>query len=114
MGNDVEKELELEGEEEIEEMQSSLAIGSDLEKEESSEFPSDPENVYGADQRPTVSRHTTQHTQNSVHPAHRVVTAQDWTGPDDPENPRNWPAWKRVWHSVPPGLFAFTVYVFKL
>ena len=20
----------------------------------------------------------------------------DWNGPDDPQNPRNWPAWKRM------------------
>lgn len=20
----------------------------------------------------------------------------DWDGPDDPQNPRNWPAWKRL------------------
>jgi hypothetical protein len=20
----------------------------------------------------------------------------DWDGPDDPQNPRNWPAWKRM------------------
>jgi hypothetical protein len=113
MEKDIEKELDIEREEEAEELQSSLAIGSDLEKEESSEFPIDPENAYIADRQPTVSRHTTQHTQHSGHPAHRVVTAQDWTGPDDPENPRNWPAWKRYWHSIPPGLFAFTVYVFS-
>lgn len=42
-------------------------------------------------------------------PVRRVVTAQDWTGPDDPENPHNWPMWKRVWHTVPPALFAFVV-----
>ena len=34
---------------------------------------------------------------NSV--VHRTVTAQDWTGPDDPENPHNWPMWQRVYHT---------------
>ena len=29
----------------------------------------------------------------------RTVTAQDWTGPDDPENPNNWPLWQRVYHT---------------
>jgi hypothetical protein len=39
----------------------------------------------------------------------RVVTAQDWTGPDDPENPHNWPLFKRIWHTVQPALFGFAV-----
>lgn len=42
-------------------------------------------------------------------PATRVVTAQDWTGPDDPENPFNWPLSKRVYHVVISGLFGFSV-----
>jgi hypothetical protein len=42
-------------------------------------------------------------------PVRRTVTAQDWTGPDDPENPHNWPIWKRIWHTVPPALLAFIV-----
>ena len=39
----------------------------------------------------------------------RTVTAQDWTGPDDPENPRNWPMWQRVYHTTVPALFCFAV-----
>ena len=39
----------------------------------------------------------------------RTVTAQDWTGPDDPENPRNWPRWQRVYHTTVPALFCFAV-----
>ena len=39
----------------------------------------------------------------------KTVTAQDWTGPDDPENPRNWPLWQRVYHATVPGLFGFVV-----
>ena len=39
----------------------------------------------------------------------RTVTAQDWTGLDDPENPMNWPLWKKVYHTIIPGLFAFIV-----
>lgn len=42
-------------------------------------------------------------------PATRIVTAQDWTGPDDPENPYNWSKMKRAYHSVSPGLYGFTV-----
>lgn len=29
----------------------------------------------------------------------RSVTAQEWNGPDDPENPQNWPLWQRVYHT---------------
>lgn len=39
----------------------------------------------------------------------RTVTAQDWTGPDDPENPLNWPFWQRIYHTTVPSLFAFAV-----
>ena len=39
----------------------------------------------------------------------RTVTAQDWMGPDDPENPRNWPLWQRIYHTAIPGLFGFAV-----
>ncbi|KAF2665679.1 putative bicyclomycin resistance protein [Microthyrium microscopicum] len=39
----------------------------------------------------------------------RVVTAQDWTGPDDPENPHNWFIGKRIWHTIQPGLFGLAV-----
>ncbi|CAF9925029.1 MAG: hypothetical protein ALECFALPRED_002885 [Alectoria fallacina] len=39
----------------------------------------------------------------------QTVTAQDWSGPDDPENPHNWPMWLRIYHTIAPGLFAFAV-----
>lgn len=39
----------------------------------------------------------------------RAVTAQDWTGPDDPENPFNWPLWQRVYHTTVPAVFGFAV-----
>lgn len=39
----------------------------------------------------------------------RTVTAQDWTGPDDPENPTNWPLWQKVYHTTIPGVFGFAV-----
>jgi len=93
------------------ESQSSLGLGVDLEKEESSKTTeTNPESRGEAQYQQTVSRHTTRHTQHDGDSAHRVATAQDWTGPDDPENPRNWPKWKQYWHSIPPGLFAFSVY----
>ena len=38
----------------------------------------------------------------------RTMTAQDWTGPDDPDNPYNWPFWKKVYNTMAPSFFAFT------
>ena len=31
----------------------------------------------------------------------------DWDRPDDPENPMNWPKWKRRFHVVPPAVISF-------
>src|ERR1700755_3330977 len=31
------------------------------------------------------------------------INVNDWNGPDDPENPMNWPIWFKVYHSVIPG-----------
>lgn len=39
----------------------------------------------------------------------KTVTAQDWNGPDDPENPIKWPLWDRVYHTSVPALFGFVV-----
>ena len=39
----------------------------------------------------------------------KTVTAQDWTGPDDPENPQNWPLWQRIYHTTIPALYGFAV-----
>ena len=103
------KEYEDESEQGTEESQSSIAIVAESEKDDRSI--SDLEAAHTHGEAPAISRHTTQHTQHTGTTVHRVVTAQDWTGPDDPENPQNWPLWKRVWHAVPPGLFAFSVYV---
>jgi len=53
-----------------------------------------------------------QDLESSRHPSHvmgKTVTAQDWTGPDDPENPHNWPMRKRAFHTVTPALFGFAV-----
>lgn len=38
-----------------------------------------------------------------------IITAQDWSGPDDPANPQLWPFWKKVYHSSIPTLLAFVV-----
>jgi hypothetical protein len=39
-----------------------------------------------------------------------TTTAHDWTGPDDPENPRNWSTAKKIYHVLIPTLFGFVVY----
>jgi hypothetical protein len=36
------------------------------------------------------------------------VDPLDWNGPDDPDNPLNWPARKRYLHVVPPALISFS------
>ncbi len=63
----------------------------------------DPENNFKALMNPTPT------SPQAEHPTRETVTAQDWTGPDDPENPMNWPFWKKVYHTIIPGLFAFIV-----
>jgi len=37
--------------------------------------------------------------------------ALDWTGPDDPGNPHNWPTWQRVYITFSTALLGFSVYV---
>jgi hypothetical protein len=32
----------------------------------------------------------------------------DWDGPDDPENPHNWPIGKRILHILPPAMISLT------
>ena len=39
----------------------------------------------------------------------KTITAQDWNGPDDPENPMNWSLWQRIYHTTVPALFGFVV-----
>jgi hypothetical protein len=99
--------------------QRSIAIGVDLEKDwdhdlekrstSESDSIQEPEkartNEDGDEQDGSIPR---RHDLEGA-PVHRTVTAQDWTGPDDPENPHNWSLWKRIWHTIPPALLAFTV-----
>jgi len=42
-------------------------------------------------------------------PVRRAVTAQDWEGPDDPENPHNWSTAMKAYHVIIPGLYGFIV-----
>lgn len=41
----------------------------------------------------------------------RIVTALDWTGPDDPENAENWSTAKKAYHIAYVGLMCFVMYV---
>jgi hypothetical protein len=41
-------------------------------------------------------------------PVTRSTTISDWNGPDDPDNPLNWPKWKRQYHVVPAALISFS------
>jgi hypothetical protein len=99
--------------------QSSIAIGVDrekewdqnLEKRSTSESDSiqEPEKVRTSEDEDEEEGSVPRRHDLEGAPVHRTVTAQDWTGPNDPENPHNWPLWKRVWHTIPPALLAFTV-----
>ena len=69
-----------------------------------------PERVYRQQDRSDLEKLSTHHDVEAARNVPtRVVTAQDWTGSDDPENPFNWPMWKRVSHVIIPALFAFVV-----
>lgn len=47
---------------------------------------------------------------NQSRTSNRVVrTAHDWDGPDDPDNPLNWPLMMKAYHTLVPALQAFTI-----
>lgn len=54
------------------------------------------------------------HDQQSREPRQTAIehemkdNAVDWDGPDDPQNPRNWPAWKRLAQVVFASAFLLT------
>src|SRR4051812_15731378 len=45
-----------------------------------------------------VEKTVTKRPEEDGQPAARVMTALDWTGPDDPENPENWSTGKKAYH----------------
>lgn len=45
----------------------------------------------------------------SNNPVQKTRTAQDWDGPDDPENPMNWPRWRKLYTVLMAGLQSFTM-----
>ncbi|KAF3007906.1 hypothetical protein E8E13_011074 [Curvularia kusanoi] len=38
-----------------------------------------------------------------------TLPVADWDGPNDPDNPHNWPLWQRIYHATTPGFFGFAV-----
>lgn len=56
-----------------------------------------------------IEKATTQASHGTHGPATRIVTAVDWYGPDDPENPLLWPLWKKIYGSGAIGGLAFAV-----
>lgn len=79
-----------------------------VEEATSSEEPRTPDSVVEKEIGPS-DREVADPNHADGHPVVRVVTAQDWNGPDDPENPQNWSLWKKTYHIAPTGLFAFVV-----
>lgn len=90
-----------------------------LNKMESEESLNEPEKIYSKTSSPSNSRIFDGDIEKVITQpdleagnataAKKVVTAQDWTGPDDPENPFNWSMTKRVYHVTIVGLMGFTV-----
>lgn len=54
------------------------------------------------------------HSQQASEPAQTAIEQEtkdnvvDWDGSDDPQNPRNWPAWKRIIQVVLVSAFLLT------
>lgn len=63
--------------------------------------------------KPTISEDG-QNDQQSIDPDQTAIEQEtknnivDWDGPDDPQNPRNWPAWKRMTQVVLASAFLLT------
>lgn len=64
----------------------------------------------GDDGQHDLEKAATQQSHGSHHePATRIVTAVDWTGPDDPGNPHNWTLLKQSYHTFAVGAISFAV-----
>ena len=65
---------------------------------------SDPQDAFA-----DLEKASTRVSRSSHEPATRIVTAVDWNGPNDPENPLTWPVWKKAYHILAIGTLAFAV-----
>ncbi|KAH7130283.1 MFS multidrug transporter-like protein [Dendryphion nanum] len=48
-------------------------------------------------------------TDNANTASTQLYNIDDWNGPDDPDNPLNWPLGRKLYHVIVPGLFGFAV-----
>ena len=73
-------------------------------------MPADSESAY---EKPAISAET-HDDQQSSEPDQTAIEQEtkdnvvDWEGPDDPQNPQNWPAWKRMTQVVFASAFLLT------
>lgn len=58
-----------------------------------------------------IEKTATHKSDSAGQPANKVVTALDWTGPDDPENPENWSTGWKAYHVAYVGIQCFVMYV---
>lgn len=62
-----------------------------------------------AQEKLAVSSEDGHHDQQSSKPDEKTNdNVVDWDRPDDPQNPRNWPAWKRMTQVVLASAFLLT------
>ncbi len=59
-----------------------------------------------------VVQHPTKGEKSPLDDVHVPQDYLDWTGPDDPDNPHNWPVWKKIFHSAIPAIYSFGLYEF--
>ena len=91
---DIEKDIRME----TESINSALG-GNDIDKDSNDDHRGD-----------DLEKATTQASHGSHgSPATRIVTAVDWTGPDDNENPMIWPLWQKGYQTLAIGTLAFAV-----
>ncbi|KAH8806094.1 MFS transporter [Xylogone sp. PMI_703] len=55
-----------------------------------------------------ITADMSQHSPKVEKPAQSISTT-DWDGPDDPENPWNWPFWKKAYHTSIPAFQSFAI-----
>lgn len=79
---------------EVESILSAIEVGSENDISPAGDRADDPEKAAAAQDQ---------------EPIKRTVTAQDWSGPDDPENPQNWTTAKKAYHTAATALLGFAV-----
>ncbi|KAJ4384828.1 hypothetical protein N0V86_000431 [Didymella sp. IMI 355093] len=67
------------------------------------------EEDHDIDTAASLSTYMTDSEKQVEQPVPPATQATDWDGPNDPENPHNWPLWLRVYHAITPAFFGFAV-----